>query len=320
MNVSLSMEDLAAKLEAGERLVEDEARLLESNRDLVTLGMIADAARRKRHGNTVTFVRVVNVPLAAQGFRPVQGDSSVAQGFSPVEGGASVAQGFSPVISASAGEVRIVGTPASLADAVDAVTAVRALAGSTPVSAFSLADLESLPGLLSDTLSAMRDAGLELIAEAPIDVLKSPERALESALSAGLSVARLTVQQPGTDSWATCHRVVTLRERLRSFRVFAPLPRAISPGQPTTGYEDVKRVALARLLVDNVPSLQVDWSLYGPKLAQVALTFGADDLDGVSAIDDESRGHRRSPLEEIRRSIQAAWLTPAERNARFEPI
>jgi aminodeoxyfutalosine synthase len=64
----------------------------------------------------------------------------------------------------------------------------------------------------------------------------------------------------------------------------------------------------------------VDWSLYGPKLAQVALTFGADDLDAVSASDDESRGHRRSPLEEILRSIQAAWLTPVERNARFELV
>lgn len=294
MNVGLTIEDLAAKLEAGERLVEDEARLLESGRDLVTLGMIADARRRKRHGNNVTFVRVADFPVSA-GSRPAQ-------------------------IPGSAGEVRIVGKPGSVADAVGAVTAARALAVSVPVSAFSLADLEALPGSLLDVLSAIRDAGLELIAEAPIDVLKSPERALESALSSGLSVARLTVQQPGSDIWAVCNRVVTLRERLRSFRVFAPLPRAISPGRPTTGYEDVKRVALARLLVDNVPSIQVDWSLYGPKLAQVALTFGADDLDGVSAIDDESRGHRRSPLEEIRRSIQAAWLTPAERNGCFEPV
>ena len=64
-------------------------------------------------------------------------------------------------------------------------------------------------------------------------------------------------------------------------------------------------VALARLLVD-VPHVQVDWSLYGPKLAQVALTFGADDVDGVSAVDDMSLGRRRAPLEEIRRNIVAA--------------
>ena len=51
-------------------------------------------------------------------------------------------------------------------------------------------------------------------------------------------------------------------------RTFAPLPRRVNPAVPTTGYEDVKRVALARLSL-SIPSIQVDWSLYGPKLAQV---------------------------------------------------
>ena len=54
----------------------------------------------------------------------------------------------------------------------------------------------------------------------------------------------------------------------------------VNPAVPTTGYDDVKRIALARLVVDNIASIQVDWTLYGPKLAQVALTVGADDIDG----------------------------------------
>ena len=87
---------------------------------------------------------------------------------------------------------------------------------------------------------------------------------------------------------------------------------------PSTGYDDVKRVALARIVVDNVPSIQVDWSRYGPKLAQVALTVGADDVDGVSPHDDMSEGPRRAPLEEIRRNIVAAGQEPVERNGRFD--
>ena len=83
---------------------------------------------------------------------------------------------------------------------------------------------------------------------------------------------------------------------------------------------DVRAVALARLVVDNVPSIQVDWSRYGPKLAQIALTVGADDVDGVSAEDDESRGRRRAPLEEIRRNIHAAGQDPVERNGRFDAV
>ena len=92
----------------------------------------------------------------------------------------------------------------------------------------------------------------------------------------------------------------------------------MNPAVPTTGYDDVKRVALARLIVDNIPSIQVDWSLYGPKLAQVALTIGADDIDGVSAEDGAPEGRRRAPLEEIRRNIRAAGQEPIERNGRFE--
>ena len=98
-------------------------------------------------------------------------------------------------------------------------------------------------------------------------------------------------------------------------RVFAPLPRR--PGaEPTTGYEDVRRWRWRGSSCD-VPHIQVDWTLYGPKLAQVALTFGADDVDGVSPVDDVAEGRRRAPLEEIRRNIVAASVEPVERDGRF---
>jgi aminodeoxyfutalosine synthase len=101
---------------------------------------------------------------------------------------------------------------------------------------------------------------------------------------------------------------------------FAPLPRQTNPAVPTTGFDDVKRVALARLFLEHVPSIQVDWSLYGPKLAQVALTVGANDVDAVSPLDDLSEGRRRAPVEEIRRNIRAAGLDPIERDGRFDLI
>ena len=69
-----------------------------------------------------------------------------------------------------------------------------------------------------------------------------------------------------------------------------------------------------------MPTIQVDWTLYGPKLAQVALTVGADDIDAVSPEDDVSLGRRRAPLEEIRRNIRAAGQEPVERNGRFEML
>jgi 2-iminoacetate synthase ThiH len=79
-------------------------------------------------------------------------------------------------------------------------------------------------------------------------------------------------------------------------------------------------VALARLYLDTVHNIQVDWSLYGPKLAQVALTFGANDLDAVAPDPPSANllGLRRAPLEEVRRNIRAAGFVPVERNGRFE--
>ena len=82
----------------------------------------------------------------------------------------------------------------------------------------------------------------------------------------------------------------------------------------------MKRIALARLAAENIESIQVDWALYGPKLAQFALTIGADDVDNVAAVDPGTLGMRRSPLEEIRGNIRSAALEPVERNARYEAI
>jgi 2-iminoacetate synthase ThiH len=74
-------------------------------------------------------------------------------------------------------------------------------------------------------------------------------------------------------------------------------------------------VALARLALPGVRYIQVDWTQYGPKLAQVALTFGANDLDRVSTTDDEALGRRRGSAEDVRRNVAAAGFTAVERPA-----
>lgn len=269
---------------------------LATSHDIISIGMLADDLRRQRHGTRTTFVRVADV--AADPGAPVR----------------------SP---AAAGELRIVGVPASRAAAVERVREVAA--HGAPVSAFSLADLEQLAAVEGVTLRALleelRAAGLELIAEAPFDRLADPRRSIEEVNIAGLALARLTVHQSlSPDPLPLLKAVAELQRGVGVVRVFAPLPRRVNPAAPTTGYEDVRRVALARLVVDNVPSIQVDWSLYGPKLAQVALTVGADDIDAVSAEDETTEGRRRAPLEEIRRNIRAAGQEGVERNGRFEVL
>lgn len=289
------IEPLLERLLAGEALAPPEQAALFESRDLLGLGMAADELRRRRHGAQVTFVRVADVSL-----------ESAVSGTATWEG--------------SPGEVRIVGSPVNLAQAVAAVTAVVAAVGGVAVTAFSLADIEGLSGDRSTAgawLAALKGAGLSAVAEASVDTLQSPEALLEGAEAAGLPIARLTVDRvAGESRQALLARVASLVHAHPSLAVFAPLPRRTGGSAPSTGYDDVHLVALARLLVP-VAHIQVDWQRYGPKLAQVALTFGADDVDGVSSKDEVSEGRRRSPLEEIRRNILAASAEPVERSALF---
>jgi 2-iminoacetate synthase ThiH len=291
--VVVSLEEVAAKVTAGEPLADPDFQALESGRDIITIGMMADAIRRSLHGTTATYVRVFDLKLSEIG---------------------------SALIPEAAGEVRIFETPATLDAAVALISEALEVAAPIPLSAFCLFELTKLSEPLPVVLTALRKAGLELLAQAPLDRLNSPEHALEAVTDAGMKLARLTINETPSREWTSvCREVAAHQRRLQSLRAFAPLARKTNQTQPTTGYADVKRVALSRLLVQNVNTIQVDWELYGPKLAQVALTFGADDLDSVSALDDQSQGHRRSPVEEIRRGIRAAGFEPLERDARFQP-
>jgi aminodeoxyfutalosine synthase len=207
---------------------------------------------------------------------------------------------------------------------LDCVGAVVAEARGIPVSGFSLADLEHMAAVEGETLRSLLEelcaAGLELVADAPFDRLQDARRSIEEVNISGLALARLTIHQlPSPDAPSLFTDIAELQRRVGVIRTFAPLARSVNPAVPTTGYDDVKRVALARLIVDNIPSIQVDWSLYGPKLAQVALILGADDVDGAVA-EDWSQGRRRAPLEEIRRNIRAAGQEPIERDGRFEVL
>jgi hypothetical protein len=209
----------------------------------------------------------------------------------------------------------LTGVPSDWSAAADAVrTLVGRAAGRVPVTGFSLADIHAAG---DDALTLVAAAGLAAIAEAPLDRLRDPDAAFSAARAANLPVLRLTIDRaPGGPIEALLDRAADLVKRWPSIQAFAPLPHHVGADAPSTGYEDVRIVALTRLLLD-VPHVQVDWALYGPKLAQVALAFGADDVDGVSALDDTGLGRRRAPLEEIRRNIIAASGEPAERDGLF---
>jgi aminodeoxyfutalosine synthase len=282
---------------AGGSLSADEIRDLARSPDVLQLGMLADTVRRRLHGARVTYVRVAPCPL----------DRSFADAVPP-----------------AAREIRITGSPDTLSVAVSAVTSARAVAGVRAVSGFSWTDVERLAaetrGRAATVLHELRAAGLDALAELPLDGIDGPA-ALERLTTAGFERIRLTVHKaPASGRADLFFEAARLQDRFGSLQAISPLPPTLNAFRPTTGYEDVKMVAVARLAAPNIPSIQVDWLRYGPKLAQVALAFGADDLYGVSASDEAPEGRRRAPLEEIRRNIEAAGFEPVERDGSFAAV
>jgi aminodeoxyfutalosine synthase len=168
-----------------------------------------------------------------------------------------------------------------------------------------IAHLSSLGGKsIEKTLALLCEAGLGSLPGGGAEVF-SPRirgKTCEEKLSGEdwLSVAK-TAHNFGLHSNATMlyGHIETLEERLEhlaalrdaqdetgGFLAFIPLAfhpqnTAMDSISSTTGIDDLKNIAVARLFLDNFPHIKAYWVMIGPKLAQLALSFGADDMDGT---------------------------------------
>ena len=310
MNINTAIADRARANEALTAAELDEL----ATADILSLGMLADEVRRARVGDVVTFVRVVEIQGPPS--RP-EAASARSHHSSPEDERAKAdAKGANSANGATGAEVRITQTSVTLPETVDVIARAKATAGTSMLTGFSLADIiERGWGDLTDVLRQLKAAGLAAIVEAPLDLLSKPEAALQACQDAGLQVQCLSLQKPNAAGrTAMLMQARALAARFPWLTTIAPLSREQSVAVPTTGYDDVRAVALARLALPGLPNVQVDWAQDGPKLAQVALTFGANDLDRVSVTDDETLGRRRTSLEDVTRNIAAAGFQPRERS------
>lgn len=291
-----SLDDFGAKAAAGEAFTREDAERVLASPDLIAAGTLGEAARQHRHGNRVTFGRVLEIH-----------------------------NGVLPNDRGEAGEIRLIGRPESVETMRELIRAAVKLAGGVPVTGYSVADLIEFVAFdevgLADLARRLHADGLDGVAEVPIDRLDNSEMAPEiirAVLHGGLKARRATVTQASADDrLGLIERAAALQRETGAFAAFAPLPRVDPRDQPSTGYDDVRTIAVARLMCPHIPSIQVDWPLYGPKLAQVAIAYGADDLDGISPVDSTELGPRRAPREEIVRHIRMASAEPAERDGRY---
>jgi len=121
-----------------------------------------------------------------------------------------------------------------------------------------------------------------------------------------------------------------LQDETQGFQTFIPL--AFHPDNTplrhlpkTTGMLDIKQIAVSRLVLDNFPHIKAYWQMMTAKIAQIALRFGADDLDGT-VIEEKiyhdagattPQGMRR---QELMRLITEAGREPIERDTLYRPV
>jgi aminodeoxyfutalosine synthase len=124
-----------------------------------------------------------------------------------------------------------------------------------------------------------------------------------------------------------------LQDQTHGFQTFIPLafhPANTELGKmikhhETTGFMDLKNVAISRLLLDNFPHIKAYWVMMTARVAQVALCFGADDIDGT--VVEEKIYHdagaatpQAMTRQQIVRLIREAGHEPVERDTLYRPV
>jgi len=343
--------DIADKVEAGERLsVHDGVRLFAS-RDLLALGALAHRARLERHGRRAyycvnTHINPSNICVNRCrfcAFSRSPGDPD-AYALSLDEILAKAEQAHAD----GTAELHIVGglhPTLPFSYYVEMLSRLRERFPGVCLQAFTaveIAHLAKIAGLsVRDTLVALKEAGLSALPGGGAEVF-SPRvrRALCPDKLPGdvwLEVMR-TAHQLGIPSNATMlyghietpleaaehlARIRALQDDTGGFLAFIPLAfhpqhTALERDVPreTTGLADLRAIAAARLMLDNVPHVKVFWIMTGVKLAQVALSFGADDLDGT--VVEEQITHSAGAA--TPQSLPAAGLEGLITEAGFEPV
>ena len=310
----LVMNTISQKVYRGERLTtEDGLRLLETN-DILFLGQLADSVRRKKHGDSVyysmnlninpTNVCVLTCEFCAFARRPGE------------EGGwtYSVEEIVNKVRQAAPcglNEVHIVGglhPKLKLDYFEELIRQIKEINPSIHVKAFTAVEIDYFAKInhlsVEDVLVRFKSAGLDTMPGGGAEVFSERVRQLLCPTKISgqewleiMGIAhRLGIRTNATMLYghietgrAIIEHLSALREQqdqTEGFNAFVPL--AFHPDHtnmahlpPTTGYEDVRILAVSRLMVDNFDHIKGLWTYLGDKMAQVLLHFGVDDLGGT---------------------------------------
>lgn len=353
-----SLASIEEKVTRGERLSAADGLVLFRSSDLLRVGRLADEARKTRCGDDVYLVvnRHINYTNVCRNrcrfcaFSRGPGESGAyTLGVDEVLAKAQEA------IDQGATEIHIVGGehPELPYSSVRAMVAqIRASAPNVHIKAFTaseIAHFARVEGLsVAEILNDLRAAGVDSMPGGGAEILAARvrEQVCPEKIAGDLWLdIHETAHRMGFESNATMlyghiesyeervDHLLRLREvqdRTGGFQAFVAL--AFQPKNTdlshlwgSTGVDDLKTLAVARLLLDNFPNIKTYWVMTGLKLAQVALHFGANDMDGtvveeiISLMSGAEFG-QAVPKAELVRVIQDAGRVPVERGGRYEVL
>jgi aminodeoxyfutalosine synthase len=346
------------KVEAGERLDEEDALQLFRSRDLAAVGALADLANRRRNGSRASYIvnRYINYSnyciLSCQ-FCAFARKKRDQDGFElSVE---AIVDKAREALRFGITELHIVGglhPSLPFSYYVDLLRSLKALDARLHLKCFTAVEILHLSRLakqpIDHTLRALKEAGLESLTGGGAEIFRAEVR---QAIARGKETAEEWLELH--ERWhrlggrSTCtmlyghlesledrvdhlQRLRALQEQTGGFTGFIPLPYQPENNQlkvqhPPTGADTLRTLAVSRLFLDNVDHVTAYWVGMGFKLAQVALSFGADDLHGT--IGEEHIFHMAgasSPQLQTEtvmiRAIREAGRVPVQRDTFYRPV
>ena len=349
------VEPIADKILAGERLTFEDGVVASTTPDLLAVGRLANHVRERRHGDAAFFnvnrhLNPTNVCVASCALCAFAEKYGGERGWTyTVEQAVEVA---ARDVSEAVTELHIVGGlhPKLGLDYYESL--FRALKARFPwvhLKALTMVELDFLAQrsklpvdevvrrLVAAGLDSCPGGGAEIFAERVRAVICDHKTSGERWLEIARTVHRLGVASNCTMLYGHIEtpeervdhlvRLRALQDSTGGFQCFIPL--AFHPANtrldhiaPSTGRLDLQTVAVSRLMLDNIPHIKAYWIMLGKKTAQVALHFGADDLDGT-VVDERitlaaggraGAGMSRAELEHL---IREARRVPVERDTLY---
>jgi aminodeoxyfutalosine synthase len=352
------LKPIAGKVLAGERLSIDDGILLYRSPDLLAVGWLANYVREKRHGKVTYFnvnrhINPTNVCVAHCRLCAFGRDASSpgAYTFALEEIYQRAEQG----VREGATEFHIVGglhPDLTFDHYLEMVRGLKQRCPTVHLKAFTMVEVHFFSRIaktsVEEVLQKMKEAGVDSCPGGGAEIFHPRVRKIicdhKTSGQMWLNTAR-KAHQAGLHSNATMlyghveteeervDHLVKLRElqdETHGFVAFIPLAfhpdnTALSHIPKTTGYLDLRNIAVSRLLLDNFEHIKAYWIMLTPSIAQIALRFGANDLDGTVVEekiyhDAGAKTSEFTPRAELERLIRAAGRVPVERDTLYRPV